>query len=206
MEECPVCKKSIQPVHLNSIINRTGDGLYFLESHLLCKGCNTSFIAHYKVSSPDNNMKCFGDGPLFVAPNQHCPTKFEDNILTLSPAFVKIYNQAQAAETSGLDEIAGLGFRKSLEFLIKDFAIKEFPDDDDSIRSMNLSSCIKKYIDDSRIKTLAEKSAWIGNDEAHYIRKQEDRDISDMKNFIKAAVYFISMILITQDADSMIPK
>ena len=27
--------------------------------------------------------------------------------------------------------------------------------------------CLKDYIDNDKIKTLAEKSEWIGNDEAH---------------------------------------
>lgn len=69
-----------------------------------------------------------------------------------------------------------------------------------------LSPCIKKYIDNPQIKTLVERSAWIGNDEAHYIRKQTDRDVNDMKAFIKATVYFIGMVLITEDAESMEPK
>lgn len=69
-----------------------------------------------------------------------------------------------------------------------------------------ISKCINKYIDNERIKTLAERSSWIGNDEAHYIRKQEDRDVNDMKAFIKATVYFIGMILITEDAETMEPK
>ncbi len=55
-------------------------------------------------------------------------------------------------------------------------------------------------------KTLATQSAWIGNDETHYIRKQEDRDVQDIKSFIQAIVYFIGMILITEDASTMEPK
>lgn len=102
-----------------------------------------------------------------------------------------------------LDQIAGIGYRKSLEFLAKDFAIKYNPDDEDKIKNMPLSNCIKTYIDDPRIKNLAEKSIWLGNDETHYVRKHEDRDISDMKQFIDALVYFISMILITEDAESI---
>ena len=66
--------------------------------------------------------------------------------------------------------------------------------------------CHENYISADNIKTLAERSTWIGNDEAHYIRKQEDRDVSDMKAFIQAIVYFIGMILITEDAASMSPK
>lgn len=101
---------------------------------------------------------------------------------------------------------AGLGYRKALEFLIKDFAIHKQPDEEEAIKNKPLMQCIKNYISDDRIITLAERSAWIGNDEAHYIRKQEDRDVSDMKNFIQAIVYFIGMVLITEDAASMTPK
>ena len=62
------------------------------------------------------------------------------------------------------------------------------------------------FLSNDERKTLAERSAWIGNDEAHYVRKQEDRDVSDLKNFIKAIVYFIGMILVTEDAASITSK
>ncbi len=65
---------------------------------------------------------------------------------------------------------------------------------------------INKVIDKNMIKTLAEKSEWIGNDEAHYVKIQDDRDINDMKNFIDALVYFISMSLIVDDAQTMKSK
>lgn len=113
---------------------------------------------------------------------------------------------ALAAESSCLDEIAGLGYRKAVEFLIKDFAIHKHPADEDKIKSMPLGQCINTYINNEQVKTLATSSAWIGNDEAHYIRKQEDRDIKDMKKFIQAIVYFIGIILITEDAATMEPK
>lgn len=48
--------------------------------------------------------------------------EFDSEIQEISPSFVKIYNQALAAEELNLSEIAGMGYRKSLEFLIKDFA------------------------------------------------------------------------------------
>ena len=119
---------------------------------------------------------------------------------------MKIYNQALQAETIGLNEIAGLGYRKSVEFLIKDYAIYKNPEKEEEIKNTWMKVCIEKYIDNDNIKLLAERSDWIGNDEAHYVRKQEDRDIKDMKKFIKAMVYFIGMTLITDDAASMKPK
>lgn len=207
---CPICKKSISPVHLNSVFRYHYKYEYdeftevYIESHLLCKGCYHSFIASYCCEYNHNNIQI---GTLIsVEPNKYEKYVFDDNIVKLSPQFDKIYNQALAAEARGLDEIAGLGYRKSLEFLVKDFAIHQHPSEAEDIKKQMLSPCIKKYIDNPQIKTLVERSAWIGNDEAHYIRKQADRDVNDMKAFIKATVYFIGMVLITEDAESMEPK
>lgn len=201
---CPICKKSISPVHLNSVF-RIVDETAYVESHLLCEGCYHSFIASYRCRISNSGYPQQGK-LVSTEPNKYEKHIFDANIIKLSPQFDKIYNQALAAETSGLDEIAGLGYRKSLEFLVKDFAIHQHPSEAEDIKKLMLSPCIKKYIDNPQIKTLVERSAWIGNDEAHYIRKQTDRDVNDMKAFIKATVYFIGMVLITEDAESMEPK
>ena len=68
---------------------------------------------------------------------------------------------------------------------------------------MPLSACINTYIDQVKIKNLATKTVWIGNDETHYVRKHTDRDIEDLKRFIQATVYYISMELVSDDAESM---
>lgn len=222
---CPRCKVSIKPVHLSSIFlydENESDEYYdtasnwhndfkidaVMHSHLLCNFCSHSFIAEY-----DAKLECCNDEffylvktPASVHPRTFVEKEYNESIKKLSPSFVNIYNQAMAAETANLDEIAGLGYRKSLEFLVKDFSIYMNPDSKNSIISAPLGQCIKTYIDNDRIKTLAERSTWIGNDEAHYIRKHEDRSCEDMKSFIQAIVYFISMILITEDASSMSPK
>lgn len=49
---------------------------------------------------------------------------FGPAVEAVSPAFVKIYAEAEQALALGLKEIAGPGFRKALEFLIKDYAKK----------------------------------------------------------------------------------
>lgn len=208
--ECPLCHKSFAPNPLFACVYANNDGsAYYATVVYLCRDCSSVFLAHYSVSTTNTGQDriSFGNANLkSIEPVKFVTTSFDAKISKLSPQFVKIYNQALAAETSSLDEIAGLGYRKSLEFLIKDFAIHEHHDDEAKIKSMPLSACIRDYIDAPTIKTLATRSAWIGNDEAHYIRKQEDRDVNDMKAFIKATVYFISMILITEDAESMEPK
>lgn len=92
-----------------------------------------------------------------------------------------------------------------MEFLVKDFCIHKSPDETETIKKLPLSKCISAYVQNEQIQTLALRAAWIGNDEAHYVRKQEGCDVSDMKAFIKAMVYFTGMVLITEDASSIPP-
>lgn len=202
---CPVCKHAISPIYVETILNAEGSATVFN----YCCACQSAFITNYKVqkNGKSTGQSDYYDGDMLESlPNRFKPEEFDENVALLSPQFVKIYNQALAAETQGLDEIAGIGYRKALEFLVKDFAIHKSPDNIDDIKEIRLAKCIGKYIDDPRIATLAEKSAWIGNDETHYVRKQEDRDVSDMKKFIKAMLYFIGMVLTTEDAFSIEAK
>lgn len=208
VNKCPVCKAKISPVPIYAFayedVNEDLTNACVLN---YCTGCHSAFITTYLISiNSDGSRFGYGIQCLSSEPNRFVKNVFDERIISLSPQFDKIYNQALAAESSGLDEIAGLGYRKALEFLIKDYATYEHPEDTDEIKSKPFVQCIKSYIKNEAIVTLAERSAWIGNDEAHYIRKQEDRDISDMKSFIQAIVYFIGMVLITEDAASMSPK
>lgn len=206
--QCPICHKSFVPDPLYAYIYNFTNEEQRASIVFFCRDCKSMFLGHYIIKHSANTYhgkEYTATQFLSVEPTRFSKYIFDDNIIKISPQFDKIYNQALAAELSGLDEIAGLGYRKSLEFLVKDFAIHEHPDSTEEIKKLPLSQCIKKYIDDDRIKTLAERSAWIGNDEAHYLRKQKDRDVNDMKSFIKATVYFVGMLLITEDATSMEP-
>lgn len=206
---CPLCHKSFAPQPLFACVYNILDSRVRATVVFFCRDCSSAFLGYYALSneSSSNNLLVYNASKFIsVEPLRFVKATFDQGITTISPQFEKIYNQASAAESSGLDEIAGLGYRKALEFLIKDFAIHEHPDEKDKIKAMPLNACVRDYIDAPNIKTLATRSAWIGNDEAHYIRKQEDRDVHDMKSFIQATVYFISMILITEDAATMEPK
>ena len=211
---CPRCKVSISPKYIDSVISKINDTAVFISIEY-CQHCKNIFLTTYPLKSyqsypnggisPSNS--CYYETSDYISsePNQYSPQSFDEALSKLSPQFVKIYNQALAAECYKLDEIAGIGYRKALEFLIKDFAIHENSNEEESIKSMQLSQCISKYITDPNIKTLSERSSWLGNDEAHYVRKQEAYDINDMKQFIQATVYFISMVLITEKASSIKP-
>ena len=202
--DCPLCKHGIQPVVLARNTFQRESSVTALAVTFLCMHCHQPFLAFYEFTG---ELTPLGDTTrkIFLEPNRFTPKEFGQKIKDLSPSFQDIYNQALAAESQGLDQIAGIGYRKSLEFLVKDFCVHQFPEEADAIKGKLLKRVISDYIDNPQISTLAEKAAWIGNDETHYVRKHEDRDINDMKKFIQAMVYFVGMLLISEDADSMSP-
>ena len=66
-------------------------------------------------------------------------------------------------------QICGTGYRKSLEFLIKDYLISTLPEDQhEAIKNKFLNNCIRDNISNINIKTVASRAVWLGNDETHY--------------------------------------
>ena len=126
-----------------------------------------------------------------VFPNER---KFSEEINSISDNFEKIYNQAFQAEQYSLGLIAGPGYRKSLEFLIKDYAIKKSDDGQKGkILNTSLGDVINNFIVDLRIKNIAKRATWLGNDEIHYLRKWEDKDLEVLKILIELTVRWIEM-------------
>jgi len=123
-----------------------------------------------------------------LKPSTYLPRDFGKDIELISIDFVKIFNQSAQAEELGLDEIAGPGFRKALEFLIKDYAILRNPSKEQEITKSLLGSVIASYVDDNRIVSTAKRAAWLGNDEPHYYRRWKDQDINDMKKLMELTV------------------
>lgn len=185
---CPLCRKSIIPEYI--LIHYKSDE----HEELLCYcpngDCSSLFFAVYKSNVFDSEYKIS-----HLYPFRRQDKEFPVEIAELSPEFISIYNQAHHAEQEKLDMICGVGYRKGLEFLIKDFTIRVNPDKVDKIGSMPLQQCIQKYIDMPEIIGMAERAVWLGNDETHYVRKWEDKDINDLKKLIDLTVYFISMRL-----------
>lgn len=206
---CPICKHAIKPQELSfSSFNDEKDH-WFLSVTYLCKHCYQTFVVlhdcNLRSTKNANGISSlfYETKMIYTEPNRFKQMEFDAKINALSQQFVKIYNQALAAESSGLDEIAGIGYRKALEFLIKDFLIHENPDDAETIKKMELGNCIANKVSNEKLKIVASRSVWLGNDQTHYVQRFKDKDISDMKNFIKASVYWISMELITEEALSI---
>lgn len=199
---CPLCGKYIKPQELNLKEYKDESDRWHIAVTYLCKACYEPFTAHYIVTSDVRQSKLSTDR-LWVEPQRYAKREFDHALVSCSPLFDKIYNQAKAAEAAGLDEIAGMGYRKAVEFLIKDYLIHEAPDEKSVIEKMELGNCIANKVADENIKTCAQRCAWLGNDQTHYTKRFSELDLAVLKRFIDAAVYWVQMKLVTEEAAAL---
>lgn len=203
---CPNCKSSIQPVDFNLQIYREKDSLVRLSIQNMCKSCCSSFLCQYSDGRPNTdgrgNVNYYQFDQLsFCCPSSFVPGSIDSKLKLVSNRFIEIYTQAQKAEYFELEQIAGMGYRKALECLIKDFLISEKPINKDTIQSTSLGNCIEHYVENAELKIAASRATWLGNDQVHYLQKYEDKDISDLKRLIRLSMYWICMIIETRDAE-----
>lgn len=198
---CPICHHGIAP---------NAHAWYWLDRHNTLQGvfqcprqsCHQVFIGTY--SSPNHTGSNWR--LVSIAPRTVEPYRAPAEIAALSPTFVKIMTQVGTAEAFRLDQLVGIGLRKALEFLIKDFAISENSGEKERILQMFLGPCIKAYIPDGNIKSCAERATWLGNDETHYLRKWEDKDVRDLKSVVTLTVNWIHNHLTTQQLLKDMPE
>ncbi|MCM1052479.1 MAG: hypothetical protein NC483_00655 [Ruminococcus sp.] len=195
---CPICKRNISPNYLEAYYH---EDIKQLSVYCECTFCNKPFVALFSKTTGEDR---YYNKLEYLAPEIPEIVEFDSHISNLSVNFVKIYNEALSAEIYNLNNIAGIGYRKALEFLIKDYCIFKNPNKESEIKSQLLGQVIDNYIDSVKIKNLSKASIWIGNDETHYIRKFEDKDINDLKMFIDATVNFINYELISDEATSLV--
>ena len=188
-DDCPICHKGIKVQHI--------DGWLFngkLQVIFLCPKeiCQRLFIAYYEkgtssITGPTDDIYYLKG----VEPHTPGKRNFSKIIEDISKEFCDFYNEAFEAEDRKLLNICGAGYRKAIEFLIKDYLIKVKKKKPEEIRETPLGKCIKDYIQDDNIKKCAKRAVWIGNDETHYIRKWEEKDLQDLKDLLDVTLFWI---------------
>ncbi|NRG43272.1 DUF4145 domain-containing protein [Bacillus sp. CRN 9] len=173
---CPHCSQAISAIliegHLTNYYNDIRLGVI---THR-CPDCNKHFITVHEKS---------GDSLSYVT---HYPNtrkiKFHEMIEEKFPRFVNIYNQAYSAEQQNHLDVAGAGYRMSLEVLIKDFAIKELKKDSNEVIKLSLAKALEKYLDDQDALTSADVVRVLGNDYAHYEQKHSEVGFKELKWYL----------------------
>jgi hypothetical protein len=193
-DTCPRCHRAVEPKVGQATINSDQKWAQVVYQCTSDK-CSEVFIGNYLYYVHSGYPVYKLD---FVSPVKAKSVGFPSSIADVSPSFVEIFNQAIDAEAKGLTQLVGIGIRKALEFLIKDFAVHQHPNDAEKIKAMQLSPCINEYATDPNVKECAKRAVWLGNDETHYIRKWENRDISDLKLLVRLTTNWVDNVLLTQ--------
>lgn len=204
-DTCPVCGKGVQVQFITAHGKKPDyDKGHYVQVVFKCPRieCQALFTAYYTSPSWYRGSRTYDERvylqKTFIRP-YFADEDFDDEIKSLSLKFVDIFSQASIAESMALIDICGAGYRKALEFLIKDYLCLIKSDKKESIINSSLGSLIHNEVDDEKIKKLAGLAKDIGNDETHYDKRLEKLSLEDMKKLIKLTIHWISASLLTDE-------
>jgi hypothetical protein len=204
---CPTCHHNVQPKQLLGVLEGTEyEGA--IEAVYKCpnKKCQSLFFGRFTKSRAPNH---YADCHMFQGVGPWTPRKeqWPKEVEKVSPRFVETYDSANAASAHDLHDLVGMGMRKALEFLVKDYEITRHPTEEAQIRRMPLAQVIATYCDSGKVKATAKRATWLGNDETHYERVWVQKDVNDLRTLIKLTVNWIeSEILTSQYTEDMPDK
>jgi predicted RNA-binding Zn-ribbon protein involved in translation (DUF1610 family) len=194
---CPRCNRHIAAI-FTGVLTNLGEGEE--EAVFRCPHCGLYFVGQFRMNY--NRSIYLYQGVLPWTPSNRAFPLID----LVSERFIEIFNQAVAAEEYGLTDISGTGYRKALEFLIKDYCIALSPNNAESIRKKFLKSVIDEHLGDGKLKIAATLTTWLGNDEGHYERRWIDKDLSDLKALLKLTIAFVNEeVQLEQYVQSMKP-
>lgn len=188
---CPHCHVVNEPSLRTNLLSNNDNNFDELITVWQCSNrqCNRLFVADYardgSVSFRFNRfLNGLPKGPNWPIPILELTSGKEIATEPLKKsAFIKTYLQSLEAESYGLDELAGMGYRKAIEYLVKDWAIQNNPGERERIQNVWLGEVINKYFDGD-LKDILERATWLGNDQAHYNKLFEEFDINVLKELI----------------------
>ena len=149
-DHCPVRHAGIEPIKQESAHYHTGDRRLELVFRCPREKCQSLFVARYFTFGYSGALTYRGAYPF-----EPYDEDFSDHIRKISPQFCVIANEAQKAHQSGWKMVAGPGYRKALEFLIKDYLCLAQPNDAEQIKKSQLGPCINTYVQNEKVKAMA---------------------------------------------------
>jgi len=192
--KCPICQIGIDMSMGNNLnyhdMHNDSKTFNIISVHS-CPHCHNGFVVmhHMKMRKDD----CV-ETSQSVYPTTASNLQIDEDIRQISPEFYEIYNQCLIAKNYGLNQIYGMGFRKALEKLVKDYSIYIHPEDEEWIRTnkeATLHKCIEKYFKDSEAKTALMACKWLGNNETHYENCNDEQDLRLFEDLIEDTLYHI---------------
>lgn len=182
---CPHCGVSVDaPLVERASINL--DNAFVLTSSCKCTACGKLFIFSCRKNASSNETAQL----ISIWPNSESPYT-SDYLSIISPRFMDFYNQALRAEMRGDIELAAIGFRSSLEILVKDYAINELSKDVEDVSGKSLCNAIGEYLQQEDLVNTADVVRIFGNDYTHYQEKYPDKDFNILKSYMQIFMHLI---------------
>lgn len=157
----------------------------------LCTRCSKYHYTMQAIRANDGEAE-----ELFLCYPEYSVEKVPTLLLEHCPNFSRVYSQALRADSEGLEDLAGMGYRAALEFLIKDYALAFNLDTlEDIAKLKTLSTTISHYFNKKNGELLAFNTAEVvsivGNDFTHWY-KEHDFTLSDIKNYLDIMITYIN--------------
>ncbi|MBR5529291.1 MAG: DUF4145 domain-containing protein [Oscillospiraceae bacterium] len=182
---CPHCGIYEDGIRKNSALFDVGGERRYGFVMYECTSCKKKYVVVYHLDLAHKKAEFIGFHPSRIA-------NYSNDLLTnVSTRFVDSYNQALRAEIAGDIELAAIGYRKTLEILIKDYAINELNEDREKVVSCNLINAISDYLGEQSLVKTADVVRILGNDYTHYERKYPEHDFALLKTYLDI---FIKMV------------
>ena len=187
---CPICgayqdgtivSRAIHPGPLDTQIGTIG---------YRCTHCTQNYLVLYKIDRAQKKIDFAGFYPAASA-------QYENQILdSVSSRFISSYNQALRAEIHGDIELAAIGYRQSLECLVKDYAIHELKIERSLVIKKSLFEAISEYLEEKDLISTADVVRILGNDYAHYERKYPQHDFELLKRYMEIFIKLVETKLL----------
>jgi hypothetical protein len=200
---CPLCHRAIHADEIAwTLVPNSRATSPILEIVFCCphEECGRYFIGRYRLSTRTGYSGTgVGEFHLWATtPFNPAQPDTPKEVQEVSPGYAEILQQAAAAEAFKLDQVAGPGYRKALEFLLKDYCATNSKARREEILAMPLGRVIAELVDDPNVKACGSRATWLGNDETHYVRRWEGKDIDDLKVLLRLTANWIHNHVLTR--------
>lgn len=174
---CPYCGSKTHSSYVTDVCLNYNSVDEYVSVAWLADCCSRIYIVNYLFNFNRQTLDFISHYPA------QDPGPMPENMADISPRFVTLYSQARTAEGHEHYELAACGYRNAIEVLIKDFAIAVLGRDRKEVESKSLFKAIEDYLPKELINT-SDVVRILGNDNTHYLRKYEDIDFAELKNYL----------------------
>lgn len=190
-DECPICHYGIdmsQDLYRNYHDIHSDDLEFNIFTIHCCQHCHNGFVVRHHMRVVDGVIV---EESQMLFPSEIKELFNDIEISSISPRFCDIYNQCHIAKNNNLTYLYGMGYRKAIEYLVKDYAIKENPGEQAVIENKTLHNCIVDYFKNSEAKDALLACKWIGNDETHYVNNNTIEELFLCEQLIEDVLHYI---------------